>query len=157
VRSTGSGTPLVLELRPSGRLAGACTLAWGGGAVAALLSGVPLPLATVLALGALAGLARCLRRTALNTARDAVTALAWGADGGWTLGLGDGSRVTATLLPAPYRQPWLTVLRFRVPGRRLPVSAVITRDRVDPEPFRRLRVRLYLWSQGYEGASSDPR
>lgn len=149
MRWTGSGPPLALELRPSRLLAGVYALAWGGGAAAPLFSALPVGVAAGLAVAGLAGLAATLRRHAFNTAPGAVTALVWEAHGGWRLALGDGSRVAAHLLPGAYRHPRLTVLRFRARGRRRALSAVITPDRVDPEAFRRLRVRLYLWSQGH--------
>lgn len=155
MRSTASATPLALELRPSRVLGVVYALAWGGGAAAPLFSAVPPGVAAGLALAALAGLLASLRQSAFNTAPDAVTGLLWAADGDWVLGLADGRRVAATLLPGPYRHPQLTVLRFRVPGRWRPVSAVITPDRVDPEAFRRLRVRLYLWSQGHAPGGTD--
>lgn len=41
-------------------------------------------------------------------------------------------------------QPWLTILVLRCSGRRWPVAIVITRDAVEGDAFRRLRVGLTL-------------
>lgn len=48
----------------------------------------------------------------------------------------------AELLPSSVVMPWLTVLNFREPGKRWPRALVIVPDRVDADPYRRLRVWL---------------
>lgn len=149
MRSSESGTPLALDLSVAPRLGLGYAVAWGGGALAPLFSALPVALCAALAGVAMVGLARGLRRHAFNTDPRSVTRVAWEADGRWSLDFADGGRGPAELLPGAFRHPGLTVLRFRVAGRRLPVSVVITPERVDGEAFRRLRARLYLWGQGH--------
>lgn len=46
------------------------------------------------------------------------------------------------LLPGAFVHPWLAVLRFRRAGRLWPLVLILTRDNIESELFRRLRVRL---------------
>ena len=46
------------------------------------------------------------------------------------------------VLPGSFVAPWLTIVRWRPPGRRFSRSLVILPDMLDPESFRRLRVIL---------------
>jgi len=49
------------------------------------------------------------------------------------------ARITAWFV-----HPWLTLLSLRAEDRKLPVNLAIAADAVEPEPFRRWRVRLKL-------------
>ncbi len=63
------------------------------------------------------------------------------ADDTWLLSMGINVHVSAELLPNCLIQPWLTVLRFRLPdGKRK--SLILLPDNVDADVFRRVRVRL---------------
>jgi len=76
--------------------------------------------------------------------RAAIRQFVWGADDDWTLVAGDGQTKNAKLLPSSYVQSWMTVLNFDVGQRLRPYSVVLLADAIDPEMFRRLRVRLTL-------------
>jgi len=68
--------------------------------------------------------------------------LVWESDGDWQLFFADASERTGQLRPDSYVSPWLVILRFKlVKGGRC--SVVIMPDMLDPQSFRRLRVRLY--------------
>jgi hypothetical protein len=68
--------------------------------------------------------------------------LAWQTDGDWQLLFQDGSDRTGQLRPDTYVSLWLVILRFQLEqGGRC--SVVILPDMLDPQSFRRLRVRLY--------------
>lgn len=68
--------------------------------------------------------------------------LAWQTDEDWQLLFQDGSERTGQLRPDTYVSPWLVILRFQLEqGGRC--SVVILPDMLDPQSFRRLRVRLY--------------
>ena len=68
--------------------------------------------------------------------------LVWQADGDWQLLFADASERTGQLGPDSYVSPWLVILRLKLEksGR---CSVVILPDMLDPQSFRRLRVRLY--------------
>ncbi|MFK8067067.1 MAG: protein YgfX [Gammaproteobacteria bacterium] len=53
----------------------------------------------------------------------------------------DQKPVKAELLPGCLVQPWLTVLHFKIPHQRKK-SLILLKDNIDPDIFRRLRVRL---------------
>ena len=68
--------------------------------------------------------------------------LVWQADGDWQLFFAEASERTGQLRPDSYVSPWLVILRFKLEkGGRCGV--VIMPDMLDPQSFRRLRVRLY--------------
>ena len=54
-----------------------------------------------------------------------------------------------TMLPAAFVHPLLTVLRF-VDGKRQKYSFIFTKDNINQDIFRRLRVRLRFSSSLYE-------
>ena len=66
---------------------------------------------------------------------------------GWTLVLGEGRQVRATLTPASFVGRSLVVLSFRR-GWRLRHTLVLTPDAVPAHALRRLRARLRLEARG---------
>jgi toxin CptA len=78
--------------------------------------------------------------------RRAVTNLVWQAQDQWQLDTANGETIKARLLGSSYVNPWLIILNFRPEqgGRVLPV--VIMPDSVDSTTFRRLSVKLRLYS-----------
>lgn len=68
--------------------------------------------------------------------------LVWRTDQDWQLLFQDGRERTGQLRPDTYVSIWLVILRFQLEqGGRC--SVVILPDMLDPQSFRRLRVRLY--------------
>ncbi|MGQ0595485.1 MAG: protein YgfX [Gammaproteobacteria bacterium] len=72
---------------------------------------------------------------------DAVTEAILQGDGSWTVRAGPAEPVSATLANDSVVTPYLTVLLFKLAdGRRR--SLLVLPDNIEPETFRRLRVRL---------------
>jgi hypothetical protein len=76
---------------------------------------------------------------------DAILALQREPDGKWRLSTA-GLMHRAVLLGDSIVMPWLSVLRFKVPGKRRPLSCVITGDSLGPEQYQRLRVWVRMGS-----------
>lgn len=72
---------------------------------------------------------------------DTVTAITLQPDGSFLVGLANGEVEKGELLPGAFVHPQLTVLVFRL-ARKRRRALLLTQDNVDPEAFRRLRVRL---------------
>lgn len=68
--------------------------------------------------------------------------LVWESDGDWQLLFQDGSEYTGQLRPDSYVSPLLVILRFQLEQGGY-CSVVMLPDILDPQSFRRLRVRLY--------------
>jgi len=115
--------------------------------VGAIASVFILPVSVLLKLiivvPVLVNLWRTLNQVLLKQ-RTAVHQFVWGADDDWTLITGDGQAKKAKLLATSYVQSWMTVLNFDVGQRFRPYSVVLLPDAIDPDVFRRLRVRLTL-------------
>lgn len=133
--------PLRLELRRSRRLA-LCLAAAHAGALACipLLPLGWLPGALLAAL-ILLSLARSYPLHVLMRGERAVVALVWLREGDWHLIERGGREQACRLRADSYVHPALTVLNFA--GERR-CSIVLLPDSLDPEDFRRLRVRLGL-------------
>ncbi len=138
-----SATPLRVKLHPSRIAASMLTVVH---TIAIVLVSI-LPVAVLLKLTiivlVLVSLWRTLNQVLLKQ-RTAVHQFVWGVDGDWTLIASDGQAKKAKLLPSSYVQSWMTVLNFDVGQRFRPYSVVLLPDVIDPEIFRRLRVRLTL-------------
>ncbi len=74
----------------------------------------------------------------------------------WWLQTGDGREHLALLQADTLLWRFVLVLRFRVAGRRLALSAVILPDSLPPEGFRRLYVRLRLRRTVAEALREEP-
>lgn len=140
--SARSIVPLRLELHPSLWLAGLLLFVHGGALV--LLAFLPIPrwVTLLLVCAVAASFVATLTFHALLGGRRAVVQLLWNTEGDWTLITVAGKALEARLLPGSYVMPYLTVLKFKVEGRRLPRFVVLTGDALDVEGFRCLRVRL---------------
>ncbi len=68
--------------------------------------------------------------------------LVWESDGDWQLLVNGGKTVTGQLRPDSYASTWLVILRFRL-EQSGHTTVVILPDMLDPQTFRRLRVRLF--------------
>ena len=71
-----------------------------------------------------------------------LSSLTWKDGGEWVLELDGDKQYEMQLLPSSYVSPWLVVLNFRAAEEHKGKSVVLFRDALDPESFRRLRVRL---------------
>lgn len=67
----------------------------------------------------------------------------------------DGEEHAVELLPSSVVTPWLTLLNLRQAPRRWPRTLLIVPDRVDAEPYRRLRV-LLRWRCRQAGVEQTP-
>ena len=135
--------PLRFELRPSLMAASVLVIVHVGAIGSVFILPVPVLLKLIIVVLVLASLWRTLNQVLLKQ-RAAIRQFVWGADADWTLIAGDGQAIAAKLLPSSYVQPWMTVLNFDVGQRFRSYSVVLLPDAIDPEMFRRLRVRLTL-------------
>lgn len=71
-----------------------------------------------------------------------VNNMTWKEGGEWVLELNDGTQYETYLLPSSYISPWLVVLNFNKVENQRNRSITLFRDALDPESFRRLRVRM---------------
>ena len=133
---------LSIRLRPSVRLAVLLGAAHAAGALGFWLAPIPRPLAAGATAVVGVSLVRALRRHALRISADALielelrddgSAAACSHAGGWADYRVDGSSFVSSAL---------TIVNLRVPGSARLCSALVTRDNVDAEAFRRLRVWL---------------
>lgn len=85
-------------------------------------------------------------RYALRKGEEAICWAELEGDGEWCLGLGNGKALGPCSLKGYYAKPWLVIARLACPGKRLPLSLVVTPDAVDPATFKNLRARLGLES-----------
>jgi hypothetical protein len=71
----------------------------------------------------------------------AITSLCWNSGNHWRLTLRSGKTITASLSPRLFIQPWLVILHLRTEHRRT-ACVVLLSDMLEPDEFRKLRVRL---------------
>lgn len=137
---TGFTGPIRLRPGSSARLAIGLLIAHGGAALIALLVPWPYWARLLLALFLFGGLIRSLAWHVLHRG-DAATEAVLQDDGSWTLATGLVEPRPALLASDSLVTAQLTVLVFRLAdGRRR--SLLLLPDNLDPDTFRRLRVRL---------------
>ncbi len=145
--STAFVTPIDLELRPSRRLAWFFGVAHACIFPVVWLLDLPGWMRAVLTLMVLASGLRVARQFGAATGGSTLIRLQWRAGESWLLFLAGGELLEARLLPCSYVHRHLVLLNFRCLDRRRNFSCVITRDRMTPDTFRRLRV-LLRWHIG---------
>ena len=139
--------PLLVELRPS-RLVGAVAAAAHLAAAAGCCALPVAPGWRVLLVALLAThFHYFLRRQIGATAPGAICALGWDRLRGWRLRDARGDWRAARLILPVLVTAQLVIVRFGA-GGRWPHSTVIVADRLDPDTFRRLRVRLLQTAAG---------
>ena len=74
---------------------------------------------------------------------DSVCAVQWREARSCRLRLATGQDVEACLMPQVFMLPWLVIMHFRSDGGRIH-HLVLLPDMLEPELFRRLRVRLMI-------------
>jgi toxin CptA len=148
----GSRAPLVLRPGFSRRLA----VFLGLSHAAALLAVLGLPIAWYWRAGfgaaVLASLARQSALHLLHRAPSAVREAVWAAEGAWTITLGSGRTVDASLLRSTFVSTSLVVLNFRC-GRWRRHALVLLPDNLEANLLRRLRVRLRIAGGHGDGAA----
>ncbi|HKK13074.1 MAG TPA: protein YgfX [Gammaproteobacteria bacterium] len=146
--STPYAAPLRLDLGPSLLLIGLLAAGHGAALVVAAAAPVALWVRGLLALAAL-GSAMDAWRRCLAPMLGAPLELVWDADGVWRIrwqGHWQPARLSA---PAHVRRHLVLFTLVLKDGCRVPV--VVLPDRLDPDSFRRLRVRLKLEAGGPRG------
>ena len=108
-----------------------------------LFTGLPLPVTVAIALAAARGFLLSWRTHVSLTHPAAIHQLRWGDGNDWQLTRQDGTTVHTSLQPRVFIHPRLVILRFRQSWWHS-FSVVLTTDRLDPEIFRKLRVRLLI-------------
>lgn len=111
----------------------------------ALLPFAQLPpwLVIPLALALLLGYRRVYRIQIRCQDPGCIRRLVWRNGNDWHLTLTSGEQVRACLRPFAFVHPRLVILHFRrADGRACRI--VLPADRLDPQPFRQLRVRLQI-------------
>lgn len=144
--SSGYAAPLRLELRRSRRLALYLAVIHAGALALVPLLPLGVPVGALLAALILLCLVRNVSTRVLMRGRRDIVALVWTREGDWRLQERGGRLHVCRLRPGSYVHPGLTVLNFSG-GRRC--SVVLLPDSLEPETFRRLRVRLGL--HGHDG------
>lgn len=138
------------------------SLAWGlaflHGTALLLVLAVPLPLwvHAAFGVGIVASAAHAVLNHAWHGLRSSIVGLEVSEDCRVEILDRGGALHPAELLPSSVVMPWLTLLNLRQAGRRWPRSLVIVPDRVDPDPYRRLRVML-RWRCGNGMVEETPR
>ena len=136
--STKYATPLLLEPGPSHSLRAWLVVIH---VVAILLLpslSLPAGAGLILLLLILFSLWHTIRRHS-----DSVSAVLWSEARSCRLSLASGQDIEARLMPQVFILPWLVIMRFKSDRKRLH-QLVLLPDMLEPEVFRRLRVRLMI-------------
>ena len=143
---------MIINLRPSRRLAVVLSLAHVAAAGACLLPALPMLVCGALVTAVAASCLHAVRGRALLRAADSIIALQV-EEGGrlWVQTAGEGW-CAATLHDSTFVYPWLTVFGAQMDRHYFPRHAVILADSVDAEDFRKLRVWLRWRSGAVESA-----
>jgi toxin CptA len=137
---TGFTDPIRLRPRASARLAIGLVVTHAGAAAIAALLAWPIWARVLLVIFVSSSLLWSLAWHVLHRGDAAMEAVLQ-ADGSWILETGQVEARPATLAADSLVTPQLTVLVFRLAdGRRR--SLLLLPDNIDPDSFRRLRVRL---------------
>ena len=136
-------TPLSLEPHGSRQLGLFVAMVHGGALLILPFIGLSLPMATAMAAAVAWSCRHAWRMHVSLTHPSAIHHLCWGDGNDWQLVRQDGTTLHTSLQPRVFIHPGLVILRFRQPWWHL-FSIVLTTDRLAPEIFRRLRVRLLI-------------
>lgn len=141
--STQYAAPLRLELGPSRALAAWLIVVHATPLILLPLLQMPLWLKLAIAAAVLYGLFAAWRRLLWRGHPDAVRTLLWSEAGHCQLTMNSGQQQRLSLASQAFILPWMVVLHFNTPQRRLRYLLVLS-DMLDDEAFRRLRVRLRI-------------
>jgi hypothetical protein len=134
---------LRLELGPSRALAVWLIVVHATPLVLLPLLQLPHWLNLAIAAAVLCGLFAAWRRQVWRGHPDAVRTVLWKEAGHCLLTLNSGQQQRVSLAAQAFILPWMVVLHFNTPQRRLR-SLLVLSDMLDDETFRRLRVRLRI-------------
>jgi len=147
-----SAPAIGFEYRPSRWLSRVLLLVSSLAVLAVATSALPWLAKTVLVIAVSVALWRTLRRGSALP----VQAAGWGRDGGWSLRMGTGEDVAATLCAFRVIGDKAVWLRLRVPGHAA-VALLLAPDNSDADMRRRLRMRLaQLEASGTLAAERGP-
>ena len=118
-------------------------MAHGSALLVLPFTGLPLPVMAAIALAVTWSFIKAWRTQVILTHPAAVRSLRWGEGNDWQLTRQDGTTLHTSLQPRVFIHPRLVILRFRNTWRQS-YSVVLVTDRLDPELFRKLRVRLLI-------------
>jgi len=141
-RSSSAARSLTIHPGPSRLLALYLLVTHVAASLVVLLVDWPHWVETALLASIALSLIHCLSSHVYRVWANAVQSALWDADGLWWLRNGSDQRVRAKLLPDSYVTLNLVILNFKTGRRRR--SLILTRDSVDKETLRILRVRLRL-------------
>lgn len=134
-------TPLSLELHGARQLGVFIAMTHGTALLLLPLTGLYPPLLLAIALVVAASFRHAWRTHVSMASPAAVRRLRWGEGNDWQLVRRDGATRHTCLRPRVLIHPQLVILRFRKSPWQTD-CVVLTRDRLDPALFRKLRVRL---------------
>lgn len=135
---------LQLDLYPSKTLLAVLLLLHSIAIIALLM--LPFPVWLILLLSALVIVygAHLITTHALRNSKKSIRKIIWDANDDWLISTRIAENVKMTLQRDSFIHPMLTVLRFKQSGKFFPVSAILLKDNINENEFRRLRVRLTL-------------
>lgn len=96
----------------------------------------------LISVGVVYSLGNALKQHVLMHGQNSITELIWDINGKWRLLAQDGKRLNVRLLGSTYLHTRIVVLNFDVDGSKR--SFILLPDALDPDTFRKLRVRLQI-------------
>jgi hypothetical protein len=141
--SSKYAAPLHLELGASRVLAAWLVAVHASPLFLLPLLQLPLWLMLAISFAVLYSLFYAWRRQVRRAHPDAVRTVHWKDAGCCYLTLYSGQQLAVSLASQAFILPWMVVLHFKTPQRRLRYLLVLS-DMLDEEVFRRLRVRLRI-------------
>ncbi len=147
VLSKKYASPLQLELYSSRLLFIALVFSHLLAIVALYFVALPLIALLALAMFALFSAVRAIVLHALRKSANAVVKLVWDDNDCWYIVRRSGIKQQVQLQRDSFVSPWLTVLRFKVPGQWLSQAVILLGDNSHIDSHRRLRVRLKTTAQ----------
>jgi hypothetical protein len=147
-------TPLSLEPRRSRQLGVFVATVHGSAMLVLPLTGLPLLVTIAIALAVAGSLLRTWRTHVSLTGPVAIHRLRWGEGNDWQLTRQGGTTLHTSLQPRVFIHPRLVILRFRQSPWRTD-SVLLTSDRLGPDIFRKLRVRLLTEIRQLAGPASS--
>jgi hypothetical protein len=132
--------PLFITVRASPWLKVAVYFVHLGAILALTVSNIPLVIQFLIISGLLTSLVRTHQLYISQKDPHTAVRLVLKQTGEWLLGLAAGENIAVTLRPMAFVHPMLVVMSFQ--ADRQTYRVILTPDTVDPDTFRRLRVRL---------------
>ncbi len=138
--------PLEFPVKPSRRMILVLYVIHAGAMISVLVSGLPIGLQPFPILLVLVSLWHCHRLYIAQDNPASVVAVLLNVRNEWWLKTCMGRDIRADLQAGAFVHPLVIILFFKAEGENFRV--VLTPDRINPDDFRRLRVRLRYMKQG---------